>query len=242
MATANFAYAASADDAAAQPVLAIFGDRPHIRHQLREDALAAGFRVDESGPVASLHAGDARPLAEVVLVDCPAPDGAALARLDVRAHQAGAHLIVATSVAGLEDVFGCLDQAQPQFQHEAFVAARVQVDPVFAGRDHAGVQRFDEWVVHGHDGHSYLLLFEGKKRQRLAVQLMLKGEAEARRPRPSQVRSRCPRPRHLRHVGQRKAAKAVKPAVPPVRHAKPSGWPARHGEVSGHRQCDRRCF
>jgi hypothetical protein len=117
MATANFAYAASADDAAAQPVLAIFADRPHIRHQLREDALAAGFRVNESGPVASLHAGDARPLAEVVLVDCPAPDGAALAalaRLDVRAHQAGAHLIVATSVAGLEDVFGCLDQSQPQ--------------------------------------------------------------------------------------------------------------------------------
>ena len=88
MATANFAYAASADDAAAQPVLAIFADRPHIRHQLREDALAAGFRVNESGPVASLHAGDARPLAEVVLVDCPAPDGAALAALAAVAYGA----------------------------------------------------------------------------------------------------------------------------------------------------------
>ena len=118
MATANFAYASSAaSGAAAQPVLAIFADRPHVRHQLREDALAVGFQVGETAAVASLHEGEARPLAEVVLVDCPAPDAAALAalaRLDVRAQQAGAHLIVATSVAALEDVFGCLDQSQPQ--------------------------------------------------------------------------------------------------------------------------------
>ena len=122
MASPNFAYAAPGNDAAGMPLsLAIFADRPHVRHQLREDALAAGFRVTESAGIDSLidgpGGGSVRALAEVVLVDCPAPDGAglaALARLDVRVRQSGAHLIVATTVAALEDVFGCLDQSQPQ--------------------------------------------------------------------------------------------------------------------------------
>ena len=122
MASPNFAYAAPANDAVGIALsLAIFADRPHVRHQLREDALAAGFRVTDSTGLDRLidDAGDGavQPLAEVVLVDCPAPDGAglaALARLDVRIRQSGAHLIVATSVAALEDVFGCLDQSQPQ--------------------------------------------------------------------------------------------------------------------------------
>ncbi len=119
MAYSNFAYASPAGDAAGMAVtLAIFADRPHVRHQLREDALAAGFRVTDSAGIESLvDEATVRPLAEVVLVDCPAPDGAALAalaRLDVRARQSGAHLIVATSAAALEDVFGCLDQSQPQ--------------------------------------------------------------------------------------------------------------------------------
>lgn len=97
--------------------LAIFADRPHLRQQLREDALMAGFRVTECAGLDVLAGEEARPLAEVVLVDCPAPDGANLAvlsRLDMRAAQAGAQLIVSTSSAGLEDVFGCLDQSAPQ--------------------------------------------------------------------------------------------------------------------------------
>jgi len=58
-----------------------------------------------------------RPLAEVVLVDCPLADGgslAALARMDMRMAAAGGQLIVSTTAAGLEDVFGCLDQSAPQ--------------------------------------------------------------------------------------------------------------------------------
>lgn len=97
--------------------LAIFADRPHLRHQLREDAVNAGFRVTEAASLHNLIEGDVQPLAEVVLVDCPAPDGAslaALARLDVRVRQCAAQLIVATTVDALEDVFGCLDQSQPQ--------------------------------------------------------------------------------------------------------------------------------
>src|SRR5690606_27190284 len=39
---------------------------------------------------------------------------AALARLDLRAARSGARLIVATSVAALEDVFACCDQSAPQ--------------------------------------------------------------------------------------------------------------------------------
>jgi len=131
-AVANFAYPAAAANvadntadlagAAAMPLsLALFADRAHVRDRLHEDALRAGFRVTQSAGLDSLVTGvdapDARPLAEVVLVDCPAVDAAALAalaRLDVRARQAGAHLIVATTVAALEDVFGCLDQSRPQ--------------------------------------------------------------------------------------------------------------------------------
>lgn len=119
----NFTYAAAgnhgpANDLAGIPLsLAIFADRPHVRQQLREDALMAGYRVTEAAPLDVLADGEVRALAEVVLVDCPAPDAAslaALAGLDVRVRQSGAQLIVATSVAGLEDVFCCLDQSEPQ--------------------------------------------------------------------------------------------------------------------------------
>lgn len=123
MATANFSYAAAgnhgpANDLAGIPLtLAIFADRAHLRQQLREDALMAGYRVTEAAPLELLLGGTGRGMAEVVLVDCPVPDAAslaALAGLDVRAARSGSQLIVATSVAGLEDVFCCLDQSQPQ--------------------------------------------------------------------------------------------------------------------------------
>ncbi|MES2493552.1 MAG: MarR family transcriptional regulator [Pseudomonadota bacterium] len=119
MAYDNFAYGtAAANGTGASLSLAVFADRPHVRQQLAEDAAAAGFRVTGSASVGTLIEDDAaKALAEVVVVDCPAPDGAGLAaltRLDVRARQSGAHLIVSTTVAALEDVFACLDQSQPQ--------------------------------------------------------------------------------------------------------------------------------
>ncbi|MCE2843541.1 MAG: winged helix DNA-binding protein [Novosphingobium sp.] len=110
MPQANFAYSSPANDAAGLPLaLSIFADRGHVRDLLREDAEAAGFRIAEAGDVAALLEGDARPLGEEVLLDCPAVDGAglaALARLDLRAANCGAHLIVSTTVAALDDVFG----------------------------------------------------------------------------------------------------------------------------------------
>ncbi len=129
MPQANFAYSTAANDAAGLPLaLSIFADRAHVAGQLRDDAEAAGFRVAETGAVACLLDGDAKPLGEVVLLDCPAVDGAmlaALARLDVRAAHSGAHLIVSTSVDALEDVFGCLDQSNPQILIDPTRADRV---------------------------------------------------------------------------------------------------------------------
>jgi hypothetical protein len=129
MGQANFAYSTVANDAAGLPLsLSVFADRPHVLGQLRDDAVAAGFRIAEAGAVESLLEGEARPLGELVLVDCPAPDAATLAaltRLDLRAAHSGIQLIVSTTVAALDDVFGCLDQSNPQLLVDPSRAERV---------------------------------------------------------------------------------------------------------------------
>jgi hypothetical protein len=129
MPQANFAYAEPASDAAGLPLaLSIFADRPHLREEMRGDALAAGFRVTQAAEIASLLEGEARPLGEVVLLDCPAVDGsvlAALARLDLSAAHASVQLVVSTSVAALDDVFACMDQSSPQILVEPTRAERV---------------------------------------------------------------------------------------------------------------------
>ena len=138
MGQANFAYDTGANDAAGLPLsLSVFADRPHVLGQLRDDAVAAGFRITEAGALTSLLEGEARPLGELVLVDCPAPDAATLAvltRLDLRAAHSGTQLIVSTSVAGLDAVFGCLDQSSPQLLVDPSRADRV----IALGRAMAG--------------------------------------------------------------------------------------------------------
>lgn len=129
MGQSNFVYTSAANDAAGLPLtISVFADRDHVAAQVRDDAEAAGFRLVAGGKVAALLDDEARALGEVVLVDCPQPDGAALAaltRIDLRAAHTGAHLIVSTNVAGLEDVFGCLDQSAPQILVEPTRADRV---------------------------------------------------------------------------------------------------------------------
>ena len=129
MSHANFSYQPAANDGAGVSLaLSIYADRPHVRDQVRDDAEAAGFRIVELGEVATLLEGEARPLGEVVLLDCPEVTGAALAalsRLDLRAANAGAHLIVSTSTAALDDVFACLDQSRPQILIDPSRAERV---------------------------------------------------------------------------------------------------------------------
>ena len=129
MPQANFAYSDLAIDPAGLPLaLSIFADRAHLRAALRDDAKAAGFRIAEVSGVGALADGQARPLGEVVLVDCPEVDGkvlAALARLDVWAAHCGARLVVSTSVPALDDVFACLDQSHPQILVDPLRAERV---------------------------------------------------------------------------------------------------------------------
>lgn len=126
---ANFAYDTSSSDAAGLPLaVSIYADRAHLRGTMRDDAESAGFRVTVASGLAELLEGEARPLGEVVLVDCPAVDGAtlaALSRLDIRAARCGASLIVSTAVDALDDVFSCLDQSGPQILVDPTRAERV---------------------------------------------------------------------------------------------------------------------
>jgi DNA-binding MarR family transcriptional regulator len=128
-APADFAYADPANDAVSLPLtVSVYADRAHLRETMREDAAAAGLRLADVGDLARLLEGEARALGEVVLVDCPEVDGAALAalaRLDLRAAHAGAQLVVSTSVAALDDVFGCLDQSGAQILVDPGRAERV---------------------------------------------------------------------------------------------------------------------
>ena len=115
MAQSNFAYLTPSNDAAGLPLaLSIFADRAHLRGQIGDDAQMAGLRLAQSGEMALLlTGGEASPLGDVVMVDCPGNDAAALAalaRLDMRVAQAGAALVVSTSLAALDDVFEGVDQ------------------------------------------------------------------------------------------------------------------------------------
>jgi hypothetical protein len=130
MVPANFAYQSAGNDCAGLPlVVSVFADRAHLQGEMRDDAAAAGFRIAACAGLAALGEGaDAQPLGDLVLVDCPVPDAAqlaSLARLDLRVAHTGAQLIVSTSVEGLDAVFGCLDQSQPQILVEPTRADRV---------------------------------------------------------------------------------------------------------------------
>jgi DNA-binding transcriptional ArsR family regulator len=128
MPQADFAYA-PANDAVGLPLaVSIFADRPLLRDELRDDVASAGLALRECNSVAALLEAEARPLGEVVLLDCPELDAAALAalaRLDMRAARAGAQLVVSTSVAALDDVFACCDQSDPQILVDPTRAERI---------------------------------------------------------------------------------------------------------------------
>lgn len=125
----GFAYnEAPGERTGAGPALSIFSERAQVSGQLRDDAQGAGFQVVRQGSLASLLEDDAAVLGDIVVVDCPQVDGAclaALARLDLRVKQAGAQLVVSTSVAALDAVFGCLDQSNPQILVDPNRADRV---------------------------------------------------------------------------------------------------------------------
>lgn len=128
MPQADFAYAPANDVAGRPRGASIFADRARVRDSWRADVEAAGLAVQDCAQLATLFDGEPQVLGEVVLFDCPAIDGAtlaALARLDMRAARSGARLIVATSVAALEQVFACCDQSAPQILVDPSSAERV---------------------------------------------------------------------------------------------------------------------
>jgi hypothetical protein len=125
----DWTYGATQDSPVGLPLaLSIYADRPLVRSVLAEDAQAAGLRVSVASELSALSLDDARPLGDVVLVDCPIVDAATLAglsRLDVRASRIGTRLIVSTMVDALDDVFGCLDQSGAQILVDPDRAERV---------------------------------------------------------------------------------------------------------------------
>lgn len=108
--------------------VSIYGDRAWLQEELREDVLAAGLTVRDCGALGLLLDGPPRILGELVLLDCPAIDGATLAalvRLDERAARVGAQLVICTTVGALEEVFACCDQSNPQILVDASRGDRV---------------------------------------------------------------------------------------------------------------------
>lgn len=95
----------------------LFADGALVLGELREDAEAAGLTIQDCSGLATLFEREPRPLGAIVLVDCPhvgAAELAALARLDLRAAQAGARLVISTGMPALDDVFACCDRSAPQ--------------------------------------------------------------------------------------------------------------------------------
>ncbi len=132
-AEADFSYEPACDAAGLPARVAIFGADAGMRAQIAADLDGAGFRSIDGGTVAALLEGPIAMLGDVVVVDCPVTgsrglDGvmlAGLARLDMRAARTGAKLIVATNMAGLDDVFAVLDQSAPQILVSPSRAERV---------------------------------------------------------------------------------------------------------------------
>lgn len=130
MAQADFAYGSQLASAAELPrgSVAIYADRLHIRHAIRDDALAAGLTVAATGNLLDCLEPGYVPAGETVLVDCPVVDGAvcaALSTLDMAVAQRGTRLVVSTGVEALDSVFACLDQSSPEILVEPTRAERL---------------------------------------------------------------------------------------------------------------------
>ena len=123
----DFAYEPVYDGAGMQLAVTVLADRDALRDEMRCDAEAAGFRVLECCSLDEFASGSGGTLGDLLLVDCCAVDGAAMAllsRLDVRAGKAGAQLVVSTTMEALDAVFGCF----------ALSGAEILVEPGRADR------------------------------------------------------------------------------------------------------------
>ena len=78
---ANFDYEPMLDAAGCQLSVTVLADRDHIRAEMREDALAAGFRVRECCSLEEYAQGPLAALGDLVMVDCAVASADALALL-----------------------------------------------------------------------------------------------------------------------------------------------------------------
>ena len=125
---ANFDYEPVRDAAGCQLSVTLLADRDHIRAEMREDALAAGFRVRECCSLEEYAQGPLAALGDLVMVDCAVASADALAllsRLDMRGGKAGAQLVVSTTMAALDSVFGCFSLSAPQILVDPGRAERI---------------------------------------------------------------------------------------------------------------------
>ncbi|RPF70855.1 helix-turn-helix domain-containing protein [Aurantiacibacter spongiae] len=148
MSAADFSYGMAADSAGLPLSVSIYADRDPVLDEMREDVEQAGFDLREIGPLAMLLDDHARPLGELVVIDCQTLDGhgmAALSRLDMRVAHAGARLIVATSIDMLDTVFGCCLESDPQIIVDPRRADRViALGRALADRPIRRVRELDE--------------------------------------------------------------------------------------------------
>ena len=130
---ADFSYDCANDGAGLPARVAIFAEDESLRRQIGADLGGAGFRSIDGGGLRGLLEGPIALLGDVVVVDCSVSGSrgtdamtlAGLARLDMRVARSGAKLIVATNLAGLDDVFAVLDQSNPQILVSPSRAERV---------------------------------------------------------------------------------------------------------------------
>jgi len=112
MSQASFAHSEPGAEVACSA--GVYSARPATTAQIREAADAAGFFLIEYDLLAELDDVPPALPSDVLLIDCPVRDGATLAalvRLDMRAAEAGARLVVSTTMSALDTVFACLDQS-----------------------------------------------------------------------------------------------------------------------------------
>lgn len=149
------------------PTASLFGDGERLQG-LASDARRAGLAVRAARPLESLLQGEGGVLGEIVLVDCPAVDGArlaALVRLDQRGARAGAQLVVTTSAAALEDVFGCLEGRDVRILVDPTPAqAALALGAAMLNRSHGRVREL-------HEGERLELLRLTEEVGRLAAKL-----------------------------------------------------------------------
>ena len=116
MSDGDFPYGSAGNPELLPLSLSILADDAEVREHLRRDAELAGFQAAPSGELASVLDGRIA-LGDCVLLHCDEVSEkgcAALLALDLDLAAGARPAVVTVTLEVLDDVFGCLDQSQPQ--------------------------------------------------------------------------------------------------------------------------------